>query len=388
MHILIIPSWYKTPQQPVTGTFFEEQARMLQRKGYKVGILYPDHVMRFDLFQSHRKNQPSDLIDDGIPTYYSFTNSIIPRTKKINFWYACFKANKVYRKYKTQFGTPDIIHAHATFIGGLVANYISKKNKIPYLLTEHYTGLILDKHIVNDLTDRNIIKMVFNNANKSITVSHFFKQKLIETYDIEPNNIIVIPNVVNPIFYSSFIPKQTSPPFVILCVAFLTERKQHKLLFDAVNQLTNKTYQIHLKLIGDGAYKDELVKYVKEKKLQSIVTFMGNQSREIVKQEIDNSHLLVSASAFETFGVNLIEALACGRPVVAIDSGGPRDIVTPENGILVKENSAPKLAEAVKEIIGNYESYNQRKIVNDCIKRFSEDVIFEKLERVYQSVCQ
>jgi glycosyltransferase involved in cell wall biosynthesis len=384
MHVLIIPSWYKTPENPVIGTFFEEQARMLQNKGFQVGILYPDHLMRFDIKQSHAKKQLQNFIDNGIPTYYSYTNSIIPRTKKINYWYACQKALLTFKKYKKKYGMPDVIHAHATFIGGLVANAISKKYDIPYILTEHYTGLILDETLANDKTNKSIIKKVFLEAKRNIIVSNFFKQELILKYKIESSNLQVIANLVNPIFYTTYTQKEISLPFNIVCTAFLTPRKQHKLLFDALCLLNQKGYFISLKLIGDGAYKDELLTDLKNKNIMHLVTFMGNQPREVIKQEIDNAHIVVSASKFETFGVNLIEALACGRPVVAIDSGGPRDIITRENGILVLENTAESLAMAIEEMIANYENYDQCQIVADCISRFSEDAIFEKLEKVYK----
>jgi hypothetical protein len=44
LHILIIPSWYKTPSTPVQGTFFDEQARALQNEGHAVGIIYPEYI--------------------------------------------------------------------------------------------------------------------------------------------------------------------------------------------------------------------------------------------------------------------------------------------------------------------------------------------------------
>jgi glycosyltransferase involved in cell wall biosynthesis len=50
----------------------------------------------------------------------------------------------------------------------------------------------------------------------------------------------------------------------------------------------------------------------------------------------------VSGLTFETFGVNIIEALAVGHPVAVLNSGGPRDIVTDKDGILIEENTQAK----------------------------------------------
>ena len=80
MHILIIPSWYKTPQKPVTGTFFEEQVRMLQKRGHNVGVLYHQHNLRF-LGNIRYKTDVlvNNFNDKGVPTYYSFSQSYIPK---------------------------------------------------------------------------------------------------------------------------------------------------------------------------------------------------------------------------------------------------------------------------------------------------------------------
>lgn len=390
MHILIIPSWYKTPQQPLLGTFFEEQARMLLNKGYKVGILYPTLNSVFNvktaLKQFFKKTQPDNFVDNGIPIMYSFSNAIVPsRFQKINYLFACFTAHTNYKKYVKQYGKPDLIHAHSVFIGGWVARYISKKQKLSYVFTEHTSSILLSQWITTDPVSINMVKKTFIDAEHAVFVSNTFRQDLILKYNIPSVNAVTIPNIVNPIFHKTFIKNEKQKPFILLCIAGLNKNKQHKLLFDALSLIVDLGYDVKLNLIGEGSDEDELKLYLNEKKLNGYVTFMGAQPREIVKLEIDKAHLVVSASKSETFGLSIIEAFACGRPVVAVDSGGPRDTVTNENGILVKENASDKLAEAIISVINNYNNYNQESIKSDCVKKYSEDAIFEKLEPIYTS---
>ena len=67
MHILIIPSWYKSITEPVLGTFFEEQARALMSAGHKVGIIYPQFSSVSSMF--NKKDEIIDFYDDnGLPT--------------------------------------------------------------------------------------------------------------------------------------------------------------------------------------------------------------------------------------------------------------------------------------------------------------------------------
>lgn len=390
MHILIIPSWYKTPQNPICGTFFEEQARMFQKRGYKVGVFCPTFGGNFSfknaLKQFLKKNKVKDFIDNGIPTMYSYSNELFPsRFQKLNYWFAGFIGYLRYKKYTKQYGKPDIIHAHSVFIGGWVARYISKKDNIKYVFTEHTNSVLYSKWITTDTVTREIVKKTFSDAKTVTLPSNFFKDALIDVYNISPDNVTVISNLVNPIFFESFSLKNKSEPFVISYIASLEPRKQQMLLLNAIVLVLEKGYNVKLNLLGDGPDKNELMEYVIKKNIQYIVSFKGNQSREIVKKEIDNSHLIVSASKQETFGLSIVEAFACGRPVVAIDSGGPRETITNENGILVKENALDKLAEAIISVINNYNNYNQESIKSDCVKKYSEDAIFEKLEPIYTS---
>ncbi|MES2567380.1 MAG: glycosyltransferase [Bacteroidota bacterium] len=390
MHILIIPSWYKTPQQPVSGTFFEEHARMLVNKGFKVGVLYPSLHSRYNfkaaLRQFVHKDQPEDLVDKGIPTLYSFSNSIVPsRFQQVNNWFVCYAAYRKYKKYVSQYGQPDIIHAQSVFVGGWVARYISRKENIPYIFTEHTSSILHSKWITSDKVTKGIVKKTFSDAKRSVFVSNSFRQNLISKYDLPSINAVTIPNVVNPLFYSTALKKEKAIPFILLCIALLGKNKQHMLLFNSISMILKKGYDIKLNLVGDGPDKNELIQYAKKLRIDHIITFMGAQSREAVKEEIDRAHIVVSASRFESFGLSIVEAFACGRPVVAIDSGGPGDSINPENGILIQENVPEKLAEGIISVMNNYENYDQEKIKADCLRKYSESAVWELLKPVYEA---
>ena len=392
MHILLVLSWYKTPEKPINGTFFEEHARMLQKKGYKVGVLCPTFDGRFSLktafSQFFKNSQPNDFIDKGIPTMYSHSTALFPsRFQKMNFWFANFMTYWKYKKYAKQYGKPDFIHAFSVFIAGWSARYISKKENINYVFTENTNSIINSKWITTDKVTREVIKQTFSEAKAVQIKSSFFKQQLIDIHNISPDNVTIIPNFVNPIFYETFIRKEKSSPFILSYIASIDKRKQQDLLLEALVILSVRGYDVKLNLIGDGSEKKALIEYTKEKMIQHLVIFMGNQSRETVKQEMDKSHLILSASKLETFGLSVIEAFACGRPVVAIDSGGPRDTINSGNGILVKENSAEKFAEAIISIINNYENYDQEKIRTGCYNKYTEDSVFKMFDPIYREAA-
>jgi len=174
--------------------------------------------------------------------------------------------------------------------------------------------------------------------------------------------------------------------FTITITGGLLERKNHILLFHAIKLLKNRGFECFVKIIGDGEIRKGLEQFVEINQLNKNIVFLGSLTRENVCKELINSHCLVSVSKFETFGVNLIEALGVGRPVISTNSGGPAEIVTIENGILLKSYSVDELAEAIIYLKKNYSNYNLQQISTDCHEKYSEVNISKQLLRLYTFV--
>jgi glycosyltransferase involved in cell wall biosynthesis len=98
------------------------------------------------------------------------------------------------------------------------------------------------------------------------------------------------------------------------------------------------------------------------------------------------SHVIVLSSNFETFGLVLAEAMACGKPVISTRSGGPEDFVTEETGILVSAHDSSALAEALIQMRQRYDRYDPALIRAHCVERFSERQFVRKLEDIYRQV--
>ncbi len=386
MHILIIPSWYKTPNQPNSGTFFEEQARMFHKRGHKVAILYPHHNLRFLGNSRYKIETPEDYVDNGIPTYYSFTESMVPKVEKptlLDVKTTLSMAYKKYKSYKKKHGKPDVIHAHSILWGGVVANYISSKENIPYYLTEHFTGWILNEKYNRENSYKKLLLKVINNSSSSFAVSLYLKNELVKRFSISKSKIVVLPNIVNDIFYyrSSL---KASNSFRMVIVGNLIERKNHLTLFKAI-KILNDSHTVNLLVIGEGEIEADLKSFVLENELTKEIQFFGALNRQEVVEVLLTSHAVFSASIMETFGVNIVEGLAIGRPVIAYDSGGPRDIIRKEDGILINENSPEAFVQAVIYLIKNYNNFNQEEISKSCIERFGEEAIYKNLMNRYKS---
>ena len=86
----------------------------------------------------------------------------------------------------------------------------------------------------------------------------------------------------------------------------------------------------------------------------------------------DQSHVLISASELESFGLTIIEANARGLPSICSKSGGPQEIVTPQTGVLFDVDDAEGFEYGLKYIYENYKSFNPKEIMNYAKQNFSE----------------
>lgn len=142
-----------------------------------------------------------------------------------------------------------------------------------------------------------------------------------------------------------------------------------------------------LDLFGQGEWLDMLQRQINEGGLQDSVHL--NPPTQNIGLEYSNSSLLVMSSNYEGFPMVMIEAMACGVPVVSFDfKCGPRDIIQNGlNGMLVPNGDICKLAEAMMEVMddGDYRrmlSYNARAIVST----YSEDVVMNSWIHLFESL--
>ncbi len=114
----------------------------------------------------------------------------------------------------------------------------------------------------------------------------------------------------------------------------------------------------------------------------------GEISYEQVGKELRNADALVMFSFYENMPCVILEALCTGVPVIATDVGGIREVINPENGILVEPGKEVRLFEAMKEMIANYDSYEKDDKSRYAIEQFSYQSIGKKILQVYDDVLK
>jgi glycosyltransferase involved in cell wall biosynthesis len=133
---------------------------------------------------------------------------------------------------------------------------------------------------------------------------------------------------------------------VLLSVGHLIERKGHHLVIEALAGLPGWT----LLIVGDGPLSHRLNEHARALGCGDRVRFVGAVPQDDLVDYYNAADLLVLASSREGMANVLLEAAACGTPLLATKAEGTAEILNPEFGRLVPERSASGIAAAVKEL--------------------------------------
>ena len=387
MNIVIIPAFFQTKSRKTLGSFFLEQARALQQKGHKVTILYCDTYSIKCVKDWFAYSEEKSEIIEGIQIYRN--RCFCPLKHGIEGHREAFAngIQKLYDQYMKG-NKPDIIHAHCCVWAGYAAMKLSGQIGVPYVVTEHATLFQLHRDEIS-AGNNAIIQQVYQKAARVICVSRAFA-RLIESYRTD---IDVVGNVVN---CDIFIPPKVSikhNEIRFLTVCYMEEeaqlyKKGMDILIQSWTEVVKENTNVKLVIGGGGKAAQKVVDWTKEYHVTDSVEFLGTLNREQVVEQMQMCDCFVLPSRYETFGVVYIEAMACGKPVIAVANGGPDDFVKDFNGMLIKPD-VEELTGAINKMIKRlkvYDYYNEEEISSYIKNLFSYDSIAGKLLEVYKSI--
>lgn len=376
MHILILPSWYFPPgTQEIAGRMFHHLAGGLREQGIDARVLHSEYSTKGLLF----KNVTFEVEED-VPTWRT-TQFFPPKgnTFIMKVWVRKY-VNDILA-YIQKEGKPDLIHAHS-YLAASVCASLQAKVKVPFIYTERLSGFVLQKIPKHHYS---ILPGCFKYASEITCVSPGLLDRL------QPHtnkHIKVIPNFFDERIFYPDASVQKNSVFTWVSIGEPANVKGLDILIHAFAGLKKKLINVsmHLILIDDIPEKEELVKLAVSLGIAADITWTGLIHQTKIAAILRESHVLISASRVETFGKAIVEAQACGLPVVATKTDGASYIITSsKQGELAAIGSPEDLMRAMGKVYVGYSTYDPSTIHALAEKRFGLKPVIHQWIKLYNS---
>lgn len=264
---------------------------------------------------------------------------------------------KVVLKLRKIFKDYDIVHAHL-FPTIYWASLAARGLKTKLIYTEHSTF----NSRRNKWYFRPIERFMYKRYDKIISISRQTQEALTLWLGENDERFIIIENGVDTKKFSS-IKTPVIPGSLIMVSRFATSKDQETVI-KAMKYIDKKAI---LRFVGDGENRINCEKITKELGLTDRIQFLG--ARSDIAELISSAYIGIQSSKWEGFGLTAVEIMSCGKPVVASDVEGLKQVVEGA-GLIFKCGNVIELADIINNLLNDKEYY--QKVSDRCLQRAKE----------------
>ena len=396
--VLVIATTFPRWENDTTPAFVYELSKRLQYNGFEIVVLAPHHVgaKKFEIM-------------DGMKVYrfpyfwpakyqkLAYNGGILPNIKQSNLakiqvpflvLSELYYAFKLIKKERI-----NVIHTHWIIPNGLIGGILRRIFKKIHITTAHAGDVFtIRKSKILGVFGSFVLK----NSDMITANSEYTKNVIISIENIVKNNVEIIPMGVDALRFNpnkaSDLRNVFAAEYLILSIGRLVEKKGIKYLIMAMKDVIKVFPNAKLIIGGSGPDEDKLVKLCDDLDLKNNVIFVGYIDNADLPKYYASSDVFVLPSIetkggdTEGLGVVLLEAMACGTPVIGSNIGGITDIIIDNNtGFLTQPENAEDIAEKIIELLSNK---GVRQVVSDnglitIQENFSWDVITDEFLESY-----
>jgi len=349
--VLILTHSFPDQRNPAKGIFILDELNLMKKDvSYKIALLntFFEHVRL-------NKNKPVSVFDIQPISYFSLPLKFFKKNKGL------FISRKL--KRTINFELIDIIHAHFLIPSGLALPYLDK----PTVITVHGSDW---NNYKDDESWFNFLKESLISASAIMVVSDSLKKSITQRIPEITNKVFSVPHSVDPFWLELPLDSSASNDIIkVITVASIIPIKGIIILIKALQEISNNN-RIELTIFAIKKNPDysEQVSQEINKLPDNIKVIIKNEStREVIRSAYHNATFSILPSLSEGFGLSIIEANACGLPVISTNSGGPESIIDNLNGVLVEPGNIKALSKAIDEMIVSVSS-KKKSIIREHIK--------------------
>lgn len=284
---------------------------------------------------------------------------------------------------------PEIIHAEShLFLTTAQAIKKAKKLSIPSVATVH--GVMAERNAFVNLAQYvylyTVGSWIFKNVDRIICLTESDAREII-SYRCPSEKIRIIPNAVDT---SRFKPAMECQENLVVWVGRFVPEKGLDYLIEAAKIVAREFKDVEFMLVGYGPLRGNFRKLAYHfGLLNNVIRFAGPLGRDQVANILGKASVFVLPSLKEGLPLSLLEAMACGKPVIGSDVSGINDVIIHgENGILVPPRKPETLAHWILTLLNDE---NLRKRLGQTarqriVEKYSWNMVLNKLENIYWEI--
>ena len=370
MKVVFLARWYPHKYDPMFGLFVQRHAEAAALyDDITVVYVHPDEQAQ-NQYDIERTNENGV---DTIRVYYKKQGKI---RSALRYFRACMRGLKMA-------GKADLIHVHVLTRMGFIAHWKKNYDGTPYIITEHWSRYLPGNDFSGPLR-KMWTKQIVRRAAMVTTASKALAEAM-QHHGLKNHHYELLPNVVDTLLFKP-IPHHNKIPKIVHVSCFEDQSKNISGLLEALKILKDKGVPYQAVLIGEGMDLETMKQKSVNLELTACVRFTGLLQGQALVDELATGDFFVLPSHYETGGIVLLEAMACGLPVVATRVGALPEIVNEENGVLVPDHDPKALADAMDQCCHTFNSYKSEELRKAVVERYSKEKVGELLNAWYQQV--
>lgn len=296
-----------------------------------------------------------------------------------------------YSLWQVRESRPDVVHIFFGIPDGPIGWLLKRVSGLPYIISLRGADVPSDevKRFAKQYKVlRPFIRWLWHDADALVAVSNGLRCYAKETAPDLP--IQVIPNAIDLSTFTPALQRESDGLVRLLYVGRFNTFKNVETLVEAAGKLSQmEVGEFELRLVGEGERRPILERLVSELGLTRQVQFVGWVPRQQVADQYRSADIFATATTWEGMPNTVLEAMACGLPVVGTQASGLQELVRQGvNGYLVPMKNPDALAEALARLIDN--GYERRRMGRESRKlaerEFAWEYIAEQYVEVYRKV--
>jgi glycosyltransferase involved in cell wall biosynthesis len=366
VRVLFVPEWYPNAEHKFFGTFCREHVH--------AAALYDDVAVL--VYTSRSQRRPTmhwkRVEDHGVPTFYAtYGHSPIPKTT-LPFFH--FHFGRALRRVIREWGEPDVVHtqdSYAYYVIKSLANF-----RIPIVISQHWSGFMkrsLDRKEVRHF------RYAFAHA-KRVLPANRFADAYYRQYDLKAQ-VRWLPNTIaTEIFWSPSKPQKE--PWLLHASGF-TPEKRFPDIIQAFARVRATRPEAVLQVVGEGPNRHEMEALAGHELPPGSYYFHGYLPKSQLADLMRRASGFVLPSEVENLPCVLIEAMACGCPVLSTRVGGIPDLLARGGGLLVEVENIEQIAEGMRKLLDGTHGFDMARISREIREQFSHESVGRILHEEY-----